>query len=148
MKVTRIIVHHSLTKDSGTVSWGAIRKYHTDPNGEYKMDDIGYHAGVELVTNQDVSYYEILLGRMWDRVGAHTKGYNEDSLGICFVGNFDEGDVPEQQMITGAKLIAYWCRLFGLTIHNIFPHWAFADKSCPGKYFSMAGLRHLVENLG
>ena len=144
MLVSKVIVHHSLTKDGPTVSWGAIRRYHMDPDGPYKMDDIGYHAGVELVTNGDVSYYEVLLGRMWNKIGAHTIGQNDKSLGICFIGNFDEESPPQEQLIVGARLIRYWLELFGLSKNNVFPHWAFADKSCPGKYFSIAELKTFI----
>ena len=47
-KPQKVICHHSLTRDSGSVSWGAIRKFHMETlDPPYK--DIGYHCGVELV---------------------------------------------------------------------------------------------------
>jgi len=53
MKPILIINHHSLTKDSGSVSWGAIRKWHMGLIGgednyytNHPMIDIGYHFGL------------------------------------------------------------------------------------------------------
>lgn len=139
----RIIVHHSFTKDSKTVSWGAIRKYHTET---YKWSDIGYHAGVEMVVSGNEVYYEIFMGRMWDRQGAHTMGQNHDSLGICFVGNYDERVLGIQAIRAGARLIALWSKLYNISIDDIYPHSAFSEKSCPGKLFDMELLKKYVKH--
>lgn len=138
MKPIKIIVHHSLTEDSSTVSWGAIRKYHVETLG---FNDIGYHAGVELVRSGRVDYFEVFLGRLWDVPGAHTKGQNRDSLGICFIGNYDLEDPPKKMLIEGGKLIAMWMKLFDIPFERIYPHHYFADyKTCPGSQFYMSEL--------
>ena len=145
MTPTEIIIHHSLTKDSGTVNWGAIRKYHTDPKPVgMGMTSIGYHLGIELVQSGDNLYYESLMGRVWDAEGGHTIGHNDKSLGICFIGNYDEEDPTEQMLITGAKVIRLWMRLFNIQRDSIFPHRDFADKTCPGTKFDMNVLKDLI----
>jgi N-acetylmuramoyl-L-alanine amidase len=139
----KVIVHHSLTKDSETVSWGSIRKYHTQT---LKWAGIGYHCGVELVMSGQEPYYEALLGRMWDIPGAHTRGHNHDSLGICFIGNYDKIAPKKVMLETGAKVIALWLKLFSISIDDIYSHHNFAvHKSCPGALFDMEHLRILVE---
>lgn len=133
-KPKKIIVHHSLTKDSETVSWGAIRKYHI---GTLGWGDIGYHAGVELVGN----HYEVFLGRLWNKVGAHTKGQNYNSLGICFVGNYDLEKPFKKMLIEGGKLIFMWMKLFDISFKEIYTHHHFADyKTCPGTQFDLDNL--------
>lgn len=133
----KVFLHHSLTKDSGTVSWGAIRRYHTQTKKKpYK--DIGYHAGVELVKSGPEVYYEILMGRMWDTPGAHVRGANEDSLGLCFIGNFDLTIPTLAQLQAGAKVVSLWLLLFDLTIGDVHLHREYdPSKSCPGELFSL-----------
>ncbi len=141
-KPKKITVHHSLTKDSGSVSWGAIKKYHTEIKG---WSDIGYHVGVELVTSGNEIYFEILMGRMWDRQGAHARGYNQGNLAICFVGNFDLREPPEAQLKAGAKIISYWRKLFDIPMAGIYPHSFFdPNKTCPGLQFSMNQLKSFI----
>jgi len=148
----KIILHHSLTKDSGTVSWGAIRRYHVTPEDDHSifpdgglgMRDIGYHAGVELVQSGPELYYEVLMGRPWDAPGGHTKGQNQTSLGICFIGDFDIREPPEGQLIAGARIVALWMRLFAIPIGEIYRHADFASKSCPGKMFDLPGFKKIV----
>jgi len=141
-KPQKVICHHSLTKDSGSVSWGAIRKYHTQ---KMKWSGIGYHAGVELVLSGGEVNYEVLMGRMWDRSGAHCRGQNSNSLGICFVGNYDKIPPPKKMLITGARIIAFWLRLFDLSLDDVYSHHNFnIYKSCPGKQFDMEYLKTCI----
>jgi N-acetylmuramoyl-L-alanine amidase len=126
-----IIIHHSLTKDSETVSWGAIRKYHMETLGWVA---VGYHWGLELIGD----HYEILKGRMDDEVGAHCKeqGMNSKSLGICLVGNFDIVAPNNHQMTMLLDLTDFLMRQYKIPWENVRRHSEFAPyKSCPGLLF-------------
>lgn len=139
--LSKIIIHHSLTKDGQTVSWGAIRRYHTIEKG---WEDIGYHFGLELVGTQ----YEILIGRMMNVVGAHTKGYNTGSLGVCFIGNFDLTMVSIEQWELGIRLVSSLCEVLSIKIDQVYGHKDFANKSCPGLNFDLRRFKKEVKRDG
>jgi len=138
---SHIILHHSLTKDSGTVSWGAIRRYHTQDKG---WSDIGYHFGIEDVGG----HYEMLAGRMPDEVGAHCtqQGMNRKSVGICCVGNFDEIEPPHEQVMCCLKLVRYLTAVWGIDAENVLGHREVAldGRSCPGRLFDMEKFRAMI----
>jgi hypothetical protein len=144
MTPTEIILHHSATKDSGTVSWNAIRRYHIN---ECCWSDIGYHFGIERIddTGSPDDSFEILVGRMPDEVGAHTTGENSRSIGICFVGNFDNEPPPEAQWNQGVRLVRWLCKEFGILFSNIYGHRSFAHKTCPGTQFDVEKFKKDVE---
>ena len=141
-KIERIILHHSLTKDNQTVSWNAIRRYHTQ---ELHWADIGYHFGIELVGD----HYEVLVGRPMTEEGAHCKEYgmNRKSLGICFVGNFDIQEPPKEQWDLGVKLVKSLMAVLAIPKGSLSGHREYAPyKSCPGKRFDMGQFRREVKN--
>jgi N-acetylmuramoyl-L-alanine amidase len=139
---THIMIHHSLTEDGESLSWQAIRAYHTLFN---KWADIGYHYGVERV-NGDV---EVLVGRPESDVAAACKEgkMNERAIHVCCVGNFDTTP-PSPQVID--KLIKYvvvpLMKRYKIPIGNIVAHRDYASyKTCPGGLFDMVKFREKVK---
>lgn len=132
-KFSHIMLHHSLTKDSGTVSWDAIRRFHTVNEG---WDDIGYHGGIELIGDA----MEILIGRPWNMPGAHCwqAGMNKKAFGFMFCGNYDEVAPPRVMLIKACKYIIKPIKeIYGISNENIIGHSTYAPKTCPGKKFDM-----------
>jgi len=158
MTPTHIIIHHSLTKDTGTVSWGAIRHYHKsyayqgniitkETADELIADgktikrpwlDIGYHVGIELV-NED---YEILLGRMPNVRGAHCPPMNGKSIGICAIGNFDVAQPPREQWLLTLRVAHYFSKVYDIFPANVKGHRDYnPHKTCPGNFWDMDQFR-------
>jgi N-acetyl-anhydromuramyl-L-alanine amidase AmpD len=134
MKPTHIIIHHSLTKDSQTVSFDAIKHYHTKVLG---WKDIGYHYILERVGKDD---FQIFKGRDLNETGAHCKeqGMNHKSIGICCVGNYDEVFPPPMMVDKLIELLKQLMIVFQIPIENIKGHREYAHyKTCPGKEFDL-----------
>lgn len=118
----KIILHHSAT-DGGTFE--SIRRYHMEHNG---WRDIGYHY---LITKDGVLH----KGREENATGAHTKGENTKSIGICLVGHFDHYEPNREQLETLYKLLEDIFKRYGKM--PIYPHSKFAPKTCPGTKFPL-----------
>lgn len=138
-KVRRIVIHHSLTRDSGMVSWGAIWRYHVSTR---HWSSIGYHAGCELVGDRWLALY----GRPLRFSGAHAPGANTDGLGFCLVGDFTDAPPPQGQLDAAADVLADWCALLDLDpVSCIVGHRdVTARRTCPGDAFPLGILRGLV----
>ena len=129
-KVSKIIIHHPAHK-----TWGIkeIHNFHKNTRG---WNGIGYNY---LVTFDG----KALEGR-GRHVGAHCKAWNGNSLGVCFQGNFEEQEMTEAQLNTGAWLIAKLIREEGLKLSDVDGHNKFDKTLCPGKNFKMAELKERV----
>jgi hypothetical protein len=143
-----IMLHHSLTEDGETVSWAAIEKYHREHEG---WRDIGYHAGVEVVTgNPALSDYRVqaLYGRSpFEQASACPQGnMNVRALHACVVGNYDEHPPSLATLkILVKRIVLPWMREYGIPPEQIVGHRDFNPaKSCPGKAFDLDLVRRLV----
>lgn len=76
--INRIILHCTATREGKDYSVDTIRKWHTDKG----WSDIGYH----FVVYRDGTIHE---GRPVERMGAHVRGYNANSIGIAYVGGVE-----------------------------------------------------------
>lgn len=84
MPVPYAIIHHSAdnTNCSGLDCADVVRniqKYHQDVKGWH---DIGYNFLVAYTG-------DVYEGRGWGIIGAQALNYNDKSMGICFIGNFE-----------------------------------------------------------
>lgn len=83
-EVKYIVIHCAATPPSQDVGVEEIRMWHLR-RGWF---DVGYH----WIIKRDGTIED---GRPHDRPGAHARGFNHISLGICLVGGVDESNNPE-----------------------------------------------------
>lgn len=83
-KTDRIIIHCSATPPSMDVGAATIESWHTRRG----FDAIGYHYVVRRSG-------EVEPGRPRDAIGAHARGWNHRSVGVCLIGGVeDDGTTP------------------------------------------------------
>lgn len=116
--VNKIILHCSGT-NIDSYDFDAICLDHVNNNG---WSDIGYHFGIDYN-----SRIHILRGI--ERSGAHAKGYNKHSIGICVLGL---NAFTKQQFQSLARLCDMLIKIFNIKKEAIYPHNEFNKyKTCP-----------------
>ena len=123
-EITKVIVHCAATPEGRDVATEEIKRWHTEERG---WSDIGYHWVVEL----DGSLH---AGRPEEISGAHCKGHNSSSIGICYVGGSDSEGNSKDTRTEGQRdaLVALIKEI--LDRHpdaEVFGHRDFSTKACP-----------------
>ena len=123
-EINKIIVHCSATREGENYEVAEIRKWHLARG----FSDIGYHFYIDL-------YGEIHKGRDISKIGAHCKGHNRNSIGICYCGGVEaDGKTPKdtrydcQKESLTAVLRTLKAMYPNAVIHS---HNDFANKACP-----------------
>ena len=121
-----IVVHCSATKPSQDIGAAEIRKWHIEDNG---WSDIGYH---QVIRRNGA----IELGRPLHVSGAHAKGFNSRSVGVCLVGGIDDDGNPRDnflapQLDSLRATLNYWKLIYPSA--EILGHCDLPDvaKACP-----------------
>lgn len=122
--ITKIIVHCTATPEGRDVSVEDVRSWHVKDNG---WSDIGYHWIIEL----DGS---IKAGRPERKSGAHAKGHNSTSVGVCYVGGCD-ADMNAKDTRTESQKETLRCLLKDISnrypFAEIIGHRDISSKECP-----------------
>lgn len=121
--INRIILHCSATAEGKDYTVADIDQWHKARGWQ----GIGYH----YVVYRDGSIHN---GRPIEAAGAHTSGYNKDSIGICYIGGVDANGKPKdtrtpEQKKALRELVTKLKEQFpNATVHG---HYELAQKACP-----------------
>ena len=138
----KIIVHHSASPfgDYAIIdSWHALRGFHVLVGK--KIVHCGYHFIILNGVYRSNAGYDIKLdghidtGRPITVRGAHCKGRNFDSIGICMIGPAKKPDksYSELQILTLTQKVRELCATFSIPFSSVYGHkeWDDAKPLCP-----------------
>lgn len=117
--IDSVVWHMSETPPNMDIGSKEIREWHL----ELGFRNIGYH----FVIRKDGT---IERGRPIHESGAHCRGKNAKSIGICYVGGWEGNDDRTREQVEAMhKLMASLTTTFGAL--DVFGHYEFSTKSCP-----------------
>jgi len=124
-EVTKIIVHCSDSDIEAHDDIAIVRQWHLDRG----WDDVGYQYFIQKDGN-------LQYGRYIDMAGAHCRGYNTSSVGICLSG---KNDFTFKQFVSLHDLVDALRITLGSL--DVFPHRHFNNnKTCPNFNLKELGL--------
>lgn len=122
-RIDKIIIHCSATPEYRHVSTEAVRQWHIEKG----WSDIGYHYVVELD-----GYCK--KGRDVETTGAHVRGFNKNSIGVCYIGgvdsNLDPKDTRTELQKDGLNILIQHL-MAKYPNAELCGHNEFSSKACP-----------------
>jgi hypothetical protein len=136
-----IVIHHSATPTGGAASFDRM---HRDKG----WDELGYHFVIGNGTDSGNGAIEV--GSRWpkQKYGAHCKTpdnqFNDFGIGICLVGNFDNGRPSAAQMKALAKLTGHLMKTYRIPPSRVIGHGDAKPTDCPGRFINIASVRSMA----
>lgn len=122
-----IVLHHA---QHGNCSVEGVHSWHKYNNG---WSGIGYHF---FITKDGLVY----RGRPELSIGAHCKGHNYNSIGICVQGDYMSETMPDKQLSSLIDLCRYICDKYKLK--KLYLHRDLNKTNCPGVNFPIDIVRN------
>ena len=145
---TAIVIHHSGTKNGNAAIFD---KWHRE--GNY-WEGVGYDFVIGNGTDSGDGRVEVTFRWRKQIAGAHCGGTpgnwaNKDAVGICLVGNFNRTVPTARQMQSLVKLTRFLQKRYRISKNRIYSHNTTPGArvtDCPGKRFSMAKLKSMLDS--
>ncbi len=124
--ITHIILHCSATPEGRDVSAADIDRWHRLRG----FAGIGYHYVIRLDGTVE-------KGRALSIAGAHCRGHNADSIGICYIGGLGaDGKSPRDtrtkaQRAAMLAIVRTLLSTYRLPLSAVHGHNEYAPKACP-----------------
>ncbi|MCU1393147.1 MAG: hypothetical protein JWM34_1575 [Ilumatobacteraceae bacterium] len=173
--IRKLIVHHTATANKPSNPAAVVREveaYHASGRG---FSDTGYnfmidHKGVVYEGRAARRYAstEVITGedtKGWGVVGAHAKGFNAGSCGVCLIGDFETASPTDAALNSLVTVLAWQASRHRIDAHgaedyfdiygghhvfaNITGHRQVGQTECPGAlmYALLPTVRDEVEKL-
>lgn len=139
-----VVVHHTASTFGNVESIHQTHLQRTDDFGR-PWQGIGYHFVIGNGNGMEDGAIEPTFRWRDQLPGAHAgvAEYNEQGIGICLVGNFQEQPPSEAQMQSLRRLVSVLTSRYGIHMENIVRHQDVKPTACPGRYFPWEELRAL-----
>jgi hypothetical protein len=140
-----IVIHHSATPNG---NMAIFDKWHREGN---HWDGVGYDFVIGNGTDSPDGLVEVTFRWHQQITGAHCKTpgnwHNENAVGICLVGNFDNSLPSEAQMRSLTQLVRYLSGRYRIPADMIYGHNSTPgalETNCPGSHFGLTWVNAML----
>ena len=142
-----LVVHHTggtqadPLADTSHHTFEIVDNYH---RGLWQFrSSLGHYIGYHYFIAKDGT---VTQGRADLDEGAHTRGVNLKSIGICLAGNFDATLPTAEQTEALTELLKDLTARYSIPTEKVVPHRKFSNKTCYGNKLSNEWAANLLKS--
>ena len=138
-----IVMHH--TASTG----GSIESIHEDHLKNRGWLGIGYHFVIGNGNGMGDGVVEPTFRWRQQIHGAHAgvENYNENGIGICLIGNFEDAPPTTAQLSAAKRLVQTLQHEYRIPRERVVGHGSIKSTKCPGRYFPMQQIAVSIDSL-
>ena len=131
-----IVVHHSA---GGSGDMALLKRVHRERQPNDPLDMVPYHFVIGNGRGMEMG--QVVATERWTRElwGAHVRGVerNVNGIGVCLIGNFEDGPVPEGQYQALLELVTSLMEEHRIRPNRVSLHGQTPGEQtlCPGRNF-------------